>query len=76
VLFRQAEVRKVDLLSGRSTRAIGVKYRCTIPEGRRGSCIEEVVDYIPGRRIRIGSSSCICADRATAAPARTRSLKC
>ena len=45
------EVRKVDLLSGRNTRAIGVKYRCTIPEGRRGSCIEEVVDYIPGQRM-------------------------
>jgi len=46
-----SEVRKVDLLSGRNTRAIGVKYRCTIPEGRRGSCIEEVVDYIPGQRM-------------------------
>ena len=45
------EVRKVDLLSGRSTRAIGVKYRCTIPEGRRGSCVEEVVEYIPGERM-------------------------
>jgi uncharacterized protein YndB with AHSA1/START domain len=45
------EVRKVDLLSGRSTRAIGVKYRCTIPEGRKGSCIEEVVDYVPGQRM-------------------------
>lgn len=45
------EVRKVDLLSGQSTRAIGVKYRCTIPEGRRGSCIEEVVGYVPGERM-------------------------
>jgi len=45
------EVRKVDLLSGRSTTAIGVKYRCTIPEGRRSSCIEEVVDYVPGQRM-------------------------
>lgn len=45
------EVRKVDLLSGQSTKAIGVKYRCTILEGRKGSCVEEVVDYIPGERI-------------------------
>ena len=45
------EVRKVDLLSGRSTRALGVKYRCTIPEGRKGSCVEEVVDYVPGERM-------------------------
>jgi len=45
------EVRKVDLLSGRSTRALGVKYRCTILEGRKGSCVEEVVDYVPGQRM-------------------------
>ena len=44
------EVGKVDLLSGQSTRAIGVKYRCTILEGRKGSCVEEVVDYVPGER--------------------------
>ena len=44
------EVGKVDLLSGRSTRATGVKYRCTILEGRKGSCVEEVVDYVPGER--------------------------
>src|SRR5262249_9077045 len=45
-----AEVGKVDLLSGQSTRATGVKYRCTILEGRKGSCVEEVVDYVPGGR--------------------------
>jgi hypothetical protein len=45
------EVREIDLLSGRSTRAIGVKYRCIIPEGRKGSCIEEVIDCIPGQRM-------------------------
>ena len=44
------EVRHVDLLSGQGTRAIGVKYQCTIPAGRRGSCVEEVVDYVPGKR--------------------------
>jgi len=44
------EVRKVDLLSDQGTRALGVKYQCTIPEGRKGSCVEEVVDYVPGER--------------------------
>jgi uncharacterized protein YndB with AHSA1/START domain len=44
------EVRQVDLLSGTRTRAAGVRYRCTIPEGRRGSCVEEVIEYEPGRR--------------------------
>ena len=28
-----------------------MKYRCTIPEGRKGSCVEEVVAYVPGERI-------------------------
>lgn len=45
------EVRKVDLLSGRSTRALGVRYRCTVPEGRTGSCVEEVVGYVPGESV-------------------------
>jgi uncharacterized protein YndB with AHSA1/START domain len=45
------EVRKVDLLSGHRTRKIGARYRCTIPEGRKGSCVEEVVDYVPGERM-------------------------
>ena len=44
------EVGKVDLLSGQSKRAAGVKYRCTILEGRKGSCVEEVIDYVPGER--------------------------
>ena len=36
------QVGKVDLLPGRSTRAAGVKYRCTGLEGRKGSCVEGV----------------------------------
>lgn len=47
------EVRKVELLSDRNTRAAGVRYRCIIPEGRKGSCVEEVVDYVPGERMTI-----------------------
>jgi hypothetical protein len=27
-----------------------VRYRCTIPEGRKGSCIEEITEYVPGSR--------------------------
>jgi uncharacterized protein YndB with AHSA1/START domain len=45
------EVRKVDLLSGHRNREIGARYRCIITEGRRGSCVEEVVDCVPGERM-------------------------
>src|SRR5918995_1913244 len=44
------EVRHVELISGAKRRAAGVRYRCTIPEGRRGNCIEEVTEYVPGSR--------------------------
>lgn len=44
------EVRQVDLLSGAHTRAAGVRYRCSIPEGRKGSCVEEVTEYEAGSR--------------------------
>jgi hypothetical protein len=45
------EVGKVDLLSGHRKREIGARYRCIITEGRRGSCVEEVVDCVPGERM-------------------------
>ena len=45
------EVRRVDLLSGHRTREPGARYRCTITEGRKGSCVEEVVDCVPGERM-------------------------
>jgi hypothetical protein len=48
------EVGKVDLISGQSKRAVGVKYQCNILEGRKGSCIEEVVEYIPNRKMSTG----------------------
>jgi uncharacterized protein YndB with AHSA1/START domain len=44
------EVRQVELLSGTAHRAAGVRYRCTIPEGRKGNCVEEVTEFEPGRR--------------------------
>ena len=45
------EVSKVDLLSGQGFRTLGAKYRCIITEGRKGSCVEEVVECVPGERI-------------------------
>jgi uncharacterized protein YndB with AHSA1/START domain len=44
------EVRHVELISGAKRRAAGVRYRCTIPEGRAGNCIEEITEYVPGSR--------------------------
>jgi len=45
------EVGKVDLISGQSKRGVGVKYQCSILEGRKGTCVEEVVEYIPYQKI-------------------------
>lgn len=46
------EVTKVELLTGQRIRAVGVRYQCVISEGtRKGSCVEEVTDYIPGQRM-------------------------
>jgi uncharacterized protein YndB with AHSA1/START domain len=44
------EVRHVELISGTGRRAAGVRYRCTIPEGRKGNCVEEITEYVPGSR--------------------------
>jgi uncharacterized protein YndB with AHSA1/START domain len=44
------EVREVELISGAAKRAAGVRYRCTIPEGRKGDCVEEITEYLPGKR--------------------------
>lgn len=44
------EVRHVELVSGAARRAAGVRYRCTIPYGRKGHCIEEITEYGPGFR--------------------------
>lgn len=45
------EVQKVDLLSGEKKRRVGIKYQCHILEGRRGTCVEEVVEYVPNERM-------------------------
>ena len=50
------KVGKVDFISGQSKREVGVKYQCNILEGRKGSCIEEVVEYIPNKKMSTGIS--------------------
>jgi hypothetical protein len=45
------EVGKVDFITGQSKRALGVKYQCSVLEGRKGSCVEEVVEYIPQQKL-------------------------
>lgn len=45
------EVQKVDLLSGEKKRRKGAKYKCHILTGRKGSCIEEVVELVPDKRM-------------------------
>jgi uncharacterized protein YndB with AHSA1/START domain len=44
------DVGRVDLLSDARTRRAGVRYRCTILEGRKGNCVEEVTEYVAGSR--------------------------
>jgi uncharacterized protein YndB with AHSA1/START domain len=44
------EVQKVDPPPGEKKRRVGMKYRCHILTGRKGSCIEEVVEYVPGKK--------------------------
>ncbi|MDD1660261.1 MAG: SRPBCC family protein [Methanomicrobiales archaeon] len=41
------EVREVEYLSDTTRRAKGVSYRCVIPDGRTGWCVERVVEHIP-----------------------------
>jgi uncharacterized protein YndB with AHSA1/START domain len=48
------EVRKVDLVTGQKHRGVGVKYRCHILEGRKGNCVEEVVEYTPNEKFATG----------------------
>jgi len=42
------DVGTVTLLDGKHGRDVGVKYQCNVLEGKgKGSCVEEVVEYIP-----------------------------
>jgi len=46
------DVDRVDLIDGQRTRGIGVRYQCNVLEGKgKGSCVEQVVEYVPGVKI-------------------------
>lgn len=47
------DVRAVEYLSGTTRRAQGVSYRCVIPDGRTGWCIEQVVEHVPLQKTTI-----------------------
>jgi len=50
-------VKKVDLLSGKQYRDVGVKYQCVIPNGNKEwTCIEEVTEYEKDKRMVTVSS--------------------
>ena len=47
-------VKQVEYVSGGTTRAPGVTYKCFIPEGRqRGWCVERVVEHIPMKKTSV-----------------------
>ncbi|MGH8014899.1 MAG: SRPBCC family protein, partial [Candidatus Zixiibacteriota bacterium] len=47
------EVRTVEFISGQTRRAVGVSYKCIVPEGRKGWCIERIVEHVPYQRTLI-----------------------
>lgn len=47
------DVRHVEFLSGQARRARGVRYKCVVPEGRKGWCVEEVVAHRPYERTTV-----------------------
>ena len=47
------EVREVEYLSNTTRRARGVSYRCVIPDGQIGWCVERVVEHIPLQKTTI-----------------------
>ena len=47
------DVRSVEYLSGQTKRAPGVTYKCVVPEGRKGWCVERVVENIPNRKMSV-----------------------
>lgn len=47
------DVRSVEYVSGQTKRAPGVSYKCVVPEGRKGWCVERVIEHIPYKRTTI-----------------------
>jgi hypothetical protein len=45
------DVGVVNLFEGKKKRTVGMKYQCVVLEGKKGSCIEEVVDCIPNEKV-------------------------
>jgi hypothetical protein len=46
------EVDSVDLIDGQQQRTTGTRYQCNVSHGKgKGSCIEEVVESIPGVKV-------------------------
>jgi uncharacterized protein YndB with AHSA1/START domain len=48
-----SDVRAVEYLSGSTRRAQGVSYRCVVPDGRTGWCVERVVAHVPFRKTTV-----------------------
>jgi hypothetical protein len=47
------DVRTVEFVSGQTKRAAGVSYKCIVPEGRKGWCVERVIEHVPYRKTSI-----------------------
>jgi uncharacterized protein YndB with AHSA1/START domain len=45
-----SDVREVEFLSDTTRRGRGVSYRCVVPYGRTGWCVEKVVEHVPLRK--------------------------
>ncbi len=43
----------MEYLSGQTKRATGVANKCVVPEGRKGWCVERVVENIPNRKTSV-----------------------
>lgn len=43
----------MEYLSGQTKRAPGATYKRVVPEGRKGSCVERVVEHIPNRKTSV-----------------------
>jgi uncharacterized protein YndB with AHSA1/START domain len=48
-----SDVREVEYLSDTTRRGRGVSYRCVVPDGRTGWCVERVVEHVPLRKTTI-----------------------
>jgi uncharacterized protein YndB with AHSA1/START domain len=47
------DVRSVEFVSGATRRAVGIEYKCIVPEGRKGWCVERVIENIPNQKMSV-----------------------